>query len=239
MIRVLVVSNSTVVRAGLEALIRDSPTLALAGSLSGLVREISKPDWHEQAESLEADVILAELEIDDDDPLRDLAAIEGRGYDHGSPGFPPLPAIVILADNPPLNWTAEALRAGIRAVLPRDATTAEIVAAVHAAAAGLVVLRPDSVAAWVAGQQGVSRAGNLLARSSARTGDAEAEVLTPREVQILGMLAEGLGNKEIAWQLKISEHTVKFHLSSIFGKLGASTRTEAVTQGLRRGMIML
>ena len=53
------------------------------------------------------------------------------------------------------------------------------------------------------------------------------------------MMADGLGNKEIAWQLQISEHTVKFHVSSIVGKLGASSRTEAVTHGLRRGLIMI
>jgi DNA-binding CsgD family transcriptional regulator len=53
------------------------------------------------------------------------------------------------------------------------------------------------------------------------------------------MLAEGLGNKEIAWRLKISEHTVKFHVTSIFTKLNASSRTEAVTLGVRRGLIFL
>ncbi len=67
----------------------------------------------------------------------------------------------------------------------------------------------------------------------------DVERLTPREVEVLGMLAEGLGNKEIASCLMISEHTVKFHVSSIFAKLGASSRTEAVTQGIRRGLIML
>jgi DNA-binding CsgD family transcriptional regulator len=53
------------------------------------------------------------------------------------------------------------------------------------------------------------------------------------------MLVEGLSNKEIAWRMKISEHTVKFHVASIFSKLGVSTRTEAVTQGIRRGLIMM
>ena len=63
--------------------------------------------------------------------------------------------------------------------------------------------------------------------------------LTPREVEVLHMLAEGLGNKTIARRLGISEHTVKFHVGSIFSKLNASSRTEAVTVGVRQGLVML
>ena len=65
------------------------------------------------------------------------------------------------------------------------------------------------------------------------------EELTPREVEVLRMMAEGLGNKEIAARLGISDHTVKFHISSILAKIGASTRTEAVTLGIRMGLILL
>jgi NarL family two-component system response regulator YdfI len=65
------------------------------------------------------------------------------------------------------------------------------------------------------------------------------EPLTARERDVLQMLSQGLGNKEIAARLKISEHTVKFHVASILGKLGASTRTEAVSVALRRGLILL
>jgi NarL family two-component system response regulator YdfI len=65
------------------------------------------------------------------------------------------------------------------------------------------------------------------------------EELTPRESQVLSLLAEGLGNKEIGATLDISEHTIKFHIRSILAKLGASSRTEAVTRGLRGGLIEL
>ncbi len=64
-----------------------------------------------------------------------------------------------------------------------------------------------------------------------------SEEITPREIEVLRMLAEGLVNKDIAARLGISEHTVKFHISSILDKLGASTRTEAVILGIRRGLI--
>ena len=65
------------------------------------------------------------------------------------------------------------------------------------------------------------------------------EELTPREHEVLEMMVEGLSNKEIAVQLNVSVHTVKFHISSILGKLGAASRTEATTIGLRLGLITI
>lgn len=70
-----------------------------------------------------------------------------------------------------------------------------------------------------------------------READPPIETLTAREHDVLALLADGVSNREIAGRLAISEHTVKFHLASIFGKLGASTRTEAVQRGLRLGVI--
>lgn len=86
------------------------------------------------------------------------------------------------------------------------------------------------------------RAGGRLARVGAAPaweGDAEAplEALTPRETDVLALLAEGAGNRAIAERLGISDHTVKFHLSAIFGKLGVATRTAAVRRALRLGWI--
>ena len=111
-------------------------------------------------------------------------------------------------------------------MLDRDATRDEIVAAVQAAAAGLVALEPRDAAALMGG----------AARAPAQS---PVEPLTPREIEVLRMLAEGEGNKAIAFKLGISEHTVKFHVASILAKLHASSRTEAVTIGVRRGLILL
>jgi DNA-binding CsgD family transcriptional regulator len=65
------------------------------------------------------------------------------------------------------------------------------------------------------------------------------EALTPRELEVLGLVADGLRNREIAERLGVTEHTVKFHLAAVFGKLGATTRTDAVRRGFRLGLIQL
>ena len=134
----------------------------------------------------------------------------------------PAPAIVLLGEGA---WTVESLRLGVRAVLPADASAAEILAAIQAAAAGMVAIDPRELEALMAS-----------------TPQQAAEVATPltvREREVLGMLAEGAANKTIAWKLGISEHTVKFHVAQILAKLNAGTRTEAVTLGIRQGLILL
>jgi DNA-binding NarL/FixJ family response regulator len=124
--------------------------------------------------------------------------------------------VILLSDTPRL----EDIHPPVRAVLPRDVSPTELSTAIHAVAAGLVVLHPAALATPV-------------------SGPIDHGPLTSREIEILGLLAEGQPNKTIAWKLDISEHTVKFHVASILSKLGASSRTEAVTVGLRRGLIFL
>jgi NarL family two-component system response regulator YdfI len=111
-------------------------------------------------------------------------------------------------------------RAGVGGALQSNATAEQIVQAIKCIASGLMVF--DS---------------NFAAQSS--EDEPLAEELTPREGEVLRLLADGLGNKEIALKLNISEHTIKFHIRSILGKLGAASRTEAVTRGLRNGLIEL
>ena len=139
------------------------------------------------------------------------------------------PGSVVLTDTADSLWMAQALRDGVRAILPRTADGPEITAALEAVAQGLVVLHRDSVALVVPGPANESR----------ELPPAPQQPLTPRELQSLRMLADGHGNKTIAWKMGISEHTVKFHVASIFAKLNVSTRTEAVTIGVRLGLILL
>jgi two-component system, NarL family, response regulator YdfI len=137
-------------------------------------------------------------------------------------------AVVLLADHPTPGWLAEAVRAGIGAILPTGASPEQLVAAMKAAAAGLVVIHRSEIASTFPATAPASRPFAEL-----------AEPLTRREGEVLQMLASGLGNKEIATRLTISEHTVKFHVASILGKLGASSRTEAVAVGIRHGLVLL
>ena len=137
----------------------------------------------------------------------------------------PSAAIVLLSGEGPVAWTPELLRAGVRAVLSRHAAPAEILAAIESAAAGFVVIDPHELEP-------------LLATGS-RTQAGASQALTPRELEVLRMLAEGAANKTIAWKLAISEHTVKFHVAAIMAKLNAASRTEAVTIGIRQGLILI
>jgi len=95
-----------------------------------------------------------------------------------------------------------------------------MLAAVHAVALGLVVIAPS-----------------LLPEGVARTNSDSFEALTTRELEVLTLMAEGMPNKQIAAELGLSLHTVKFHAAAIFAKLGAASRTEAVTQGIRFGLL--
>lgn len=159
---------------------------------------------------LHPDLMIVEA---DEASVQDVIAI--------APESPPI--LVLSAElNPP--WTGDALRAGVRGVIPRDAPGSEIVAAIEAAASGLTVLHPG----WLEGA--------LANRVSV---GARTEALSPREIEVLRLMAEGASNKTIAWRLSISEHTVKFHVNSIFSKMGVASRTEAVMGGLRAGLVPL
>lgn len=215
MTRVLVAATDNVVRAGLSALITASPELKVVGSVVG-VTTIST-----LIEELQPDVVILELGLHDD-VVSDKLLTLGEISQHIS-------AIVILNEDSQNDWTTEALRSGVRAILPRSATANEIIAAIFATAAGLMVLHPDVVDSLV----------SVLPSAVRELPTSPLMALTPREIQVLSMLAEGLGNKSIAQRLSISEHTVKFHVSSIFTKLNAKSRTEAVTLGARQGLIML
>jgi DNA-binding NarL/FixJ family response regulator len=127
---------------------------------------------------------------------------------------------ILFLSNEPLN--VEEMKRAYQAwgILPTEASAEELIAAIHAIAQGLVVGAPL-----------------LLFPSESET--AGGGPLTERETEVLGLLAKGLANKQIAASLGISEHTVKFHVSSIYTKLNVINRAEAVREGLRGGWIAL
>src|SRR5919202_3832846 len=215
MLSVMVHTENIITQAGLESILRSHPDLSVVGSASHSVSLL------QQVEERRPDVLLLEGLGEDNESVWEI--LQTLSTELSSP------AIVVLADAQDDTWAIDALRLGVRAILPRNAAIDEIIAAVVAAGVGLVVLHPDLME-------------DLLPPNEPPTSTlptSPMQALTPREIEVLRMLALGLGNKTIAKQLGISEHTVKFHVSSIFTKLNASSRTEAVTLGARLGLIML
>jgi DNA-binding NarL/FixJ family response regulator len=131
------------------------------------------------------------------------------------------PVLVLAGDR---DAAADALSRGARGVLLRSAAPRRIRAALHAVADGLVAIDDDIADAIL---------------PHARTAVELIEPLTARELEVLHLLASGLTNKEIAARLGISDHTVKFHVNGILGKLGVESRTEAVVQAARLGIVVL
>lgn len=216
MIRTLVAAASPVVRAGLEAVLAQSAavTVVAVASTDTLADDIEAHEPH---------VVL--VVTDSRDGFSAAAALRVTLSPDAAQRTP---AFVLLVDEPTATTAAEALRGGARGVLPTDATPDEIIAALEAAAAGLVTLPADVAATLVSS-----------ARLPSRQPVAATQPLTPREIEVLGMLAEGLANKNIAARLGISEHTVKTHVASILTKLDAFSRAEAVAIGARQGLILL
>lgn len=204
-IRVLIVAEDPLARAGLAALLAEQPDCAIVGQLA------PDNDLVPALERLHPDAVVwyAERVPTLPDHLADLGE-----------AAPPV-LLLSSADSPPARGAA----AGVRGLLPRDVDASGLVAALRAMVRGLIVVDPVF-------------AGGLPSPGD-RTSAALPEELTPREVEVLQLLPAGLSNKGLARRLGISEHTVKFHINAIFGKLDAHTRTEAVARAARLGLIVL
>jgi DNA-binding NarL/FixJ family response regulator len=198
-IRTIVSAASDLARAGLSAALRGESRVTV-------VAEVTPDELLRSIAALEPDVVVA------------LPSDERERHENGDVLRAPT---VLLVDDPRGAWSGELAGFDRRpfAVLARDASPDEIVAAVVAVAAGLVAAQPGALAGGAA--------------------EPTLEQLTAREIEVLVELGRGASNKTIAERLRISEHTVKFHIGSIFAKLGVSSRTEAVTHGFRLGLIML
>lgn len=132
------------------------------------------------------------------------------------------PVLALVPDEPAGEG---ALSAGARGLLFRDVAPAALLAALRALAHGLTVFEPSLAA--------------LRATARASSSTSAPEGLTPREREVLALLAEGLSNKAIAERLDISEHTAKFHVNAVLAKLGVQRRTEAVVRAARMGLVTL
>jgi DNA-binding NarL/FixJ family response regulator len=171
--------------------------------------------------SADPDVVVVGDPAGADVVLMDLTGAEADPPDANDGGPPTL---ALLADSTDSAHGTELEQRGIN-VLSDAISRAQLLAALRAVASGLTVRDP------------AARASRPL--RGAGVVETDAEGLTPRERELLRLLGEGMGNREIAGALGVSDHTVKFHLHSIYTKLGVRTRTEAVSVAVRRGMLML
>jgi DNA-binding NarL/FixJ family response regulator len=196
--------------AGLRALLEGAPDCTIVGQATSLRQAATLIG------RLSPDVTIIDLAAGRADDLSDLVALAQERSDVG---------LVLLVEAGAEPYLPEPSRGRI-AYLPRDASAEAVLSAVRGVAAGLVILDPRVVPALVAPVPRLAAA-------------PPAEPLTAREREVLALLAQGLPNKTIAHRLAISEHTAKFHVGAILAKLGAASRTEAVTLAARQGLLML
>jgi two-component system, NarL family, response regulator YdfI len=208
-IRVIVRADSPLERAGLEAIVR-------AGSLLELVDSAGR-----------ADVVLERVSD---------SALEAQSESDADV----IPRVV-LAGEAELGSIASAVLGGesaVRGILPAWASEEEIRAAITAAASGLLVIHREASGYAADALENRAQPRGTLGQQIG-TDAIRGQALSPRETEILNLLADGLANKEIAFRLRISEHTVKFHVTSIFTKLDVTSRAAAVAIGIRTGLISL
>lgn len=177
-------------------------------ALSGWRLDILAPAQLPDVARQSPDAVLI-LALSEAEARRTLRALRGR------------PAAVALSETPARFWTPAWRTLGVRGALPVHATPDELASAVRAVHAGLLAVHPEA----------------LSQPAAAAAASAAGVALTSREREILELIAEGASNRRIAARLAISRHTVKFHVASVLAKLGARTRTEAVTLALRAGLL--
>ncbi len=210
MIRVLLIDDHPIVRDGLVAVLSTQPDFEVVGEAADGRQVV------EQALAFQPDVILLDLEMPEVDGVQALEQLRKLGQS--------VRAVVFTAFDTD-ERILSALRAGAKGYLLKGAPREELFNAVRVVHAGGSLLQPVV-------------ASRLLERfSEAVPLMAAPEQLTPRELEVLAWVAQGHPNKEIAERLSISQRTVKFHVSSIMGKLGAANRTEAVALAVQHGLI--
>ena len=209
MIRIVVCGSNSVLLAGLVSILDCQSHLQVVDSFLTEARPISLSDR-------QADLLLIERSPDEDNWLLEQWMLT---TDFKTAG-------ILLTDALTTEEIGEYLHLGFKGFLPRLINAEEITAAIDAVMAGLIVIHPELT--------------SFGEPNPAITPLPQLEIaLTSREFEILQLLKTGLDNKAIAAQLQISKHTVKFHISSILSKLNVSSRTQAVTLGLRQGIISL
>ncbi|HJX03155.1 MAG TPA: response regulator transcription factor [Dehalococcoidia bacterium] len=211
-IRILIADDHPVVREGLTAMISGEDDFEVVGEATNGLEAVDK------SLKIKPDVVLMDLRmpgLDGVEAIRQIAATD------------PNIKFIILTTFSDDEGIFRGIEVGARAYLLKDAPREQLFKAIRA------VYRGESLIQPVIASKVLDRFAELSRQSQS------PETLTEREVEVLNLVAKGSANKEIAASLNISNSTVKTHIASIFQKLGANDRTEAVTQAIRRGIIRL
>ena len=209
-LRLLIVAPDPLARAGLATLLADQPGTLLIGQTN------SSNTLPDELDTYRPDIIIWDLGWEPEDHLGLLADVIGDEDESG-------PAVIALL--PDEEQAGGVWSAGVKGLLLRETSAEQLLAAITAVSQGLTVITADL-------------SPQLLSAPPTPALDS-AEALTSREQEVLQLVAEGLTNKAIAQALSISEHTVKFHINTIMGKLNAPSRTAAVVRATRLGLILL
>lgn len=209
-IAILLVDDHPIVREGLSAILATQADMEVVGEAAGGEEALAL------AARLEPDIVLLDLEMPDLDGVETLRAMMTS-----RPGT----RVIVFTAFDTDEQVMAAVKAGASGYLLKGAPRQELFRAIRVVDEGGSLLEPVVA--------------SRLLRQMSRDSVQSTEALTPREVEVLGLLAQGLQNKEIAAELAISERTVKFHVSAILAKLGAGNRTEAVAIAAQRGLIHL
>lgn len=215
-LRVLIIADDHFARGGLAAILEGEEAITLVAS------QESADDLSQAVATYRPDVVLWDLGWDSAEGIQwlELYLDQSTERQEGTAVLPPVLALVAEPDD-----SAEARQAGAAGVLLRSASPEKLIHSLHAVNAGLLVFEPEFEP-------------HLFAPIPNPV-EPLVEPLTPRELEILHLIASGLTNKAIARKLDISDHTVKFHTTAIFGKLDVASRTEAVVRATRAGLILL
>ena len=212
-LRVLVVASSPLARAGLTALLDGAPGITIVGQSAG------DSDLPDALDVYRPDVLIWDMGWEPLLNLDRLGEMSGAAV------------LALIADEATVLEAAAALiGAGVTGLLLQDARADMLAATLNALGQGLTVLLPA-----------VAQTLRVVPHSldPEHSPDPLIDALTPRELEVINLIAEGLPNKNIAIKLGISEHTVKFHVNAILTKLSAQSRTEAVVRATRMGLIAL
>lgn len=211
-IKILIVDDHPVVREGISAMLKREPDFKIIGEASNGREAIDR------ARELEPDVVLMDLRMPEIDGVEAITRIKAEK---------PEIKFIILTTYSDDEYIFKGIAAGARAYLLKDAPREELFRAIRTVSRGESLIQPVVA----------SKVLDKLAELSKITTSPEA--LSGREIEVLNLMAKGVSNKDIADQLSITQSTVKTHITSIFQKLNVTTRTEAVTTALKKGIIQL